>query len=105
MRRATALIMSGLLMSTWPVVAEEYAKGVLSARGSGAELILNMVTDAELEAIYGKGYQGKTLNMEVAVPVILWDEGKRKGPIHGTRTEVVSHGRSDISRQGVERQR
>jgi len=94
--------MAGLLMNAWQASADENEK---EPTGWGVGATTTDVDDTELNASYGKGYPWQRFQPEVAIPVILWDEGKRKTSVQDTRAVVVTHGRSDIHLQGVERPR
>jgi hypothetical protein len=88
----------GLLLVAWQAAAENAGKDTpITAVGSVP--LSDAVDDAGLKAIYGKGCREQTLRPEVGISVILWDESKRKVPIHGTVLELVMHVRSDIRRQ------
>lgn len=97
-------VIAGLFLSAGQVVAAQVIQEVRPTTELGSVLILDVVDDSELGAIYGKGYQGKILRTEVAVPVILWDEGKRKIRINEIRSDGVIHG-NDLHRYGAERSR
>lgn len=89
-------MMAALLTNVCHAVAAEPAKEMPPVTVLG-ELTLNVVDDKELNAISGKGYHVQMFRPEVALPVILWDEGKRKGRIQEIRSNVVSSGHSDIN--------
>lgn len=89
-----------LLTNACHAVAAESAKETPAATVLG-ELTLKVVDDKELDAIYGKGYPVQIFRPEAAMPVILWDEGKRKGRIQEIRSTVVSGDHCDISQQAV----
>lgn len=93
-------MMAALLMNVGHTLAAESAKDAPQATVLG-ELTLIVVDDKELNTIYGKGYHLQLFRPEAAMPVILWDEGKRKGRIQEIRPNVVSSGHSDINHQAV----
>jgi hypothetical protein len=88
-------MMAALLMNADYMVAAESTREAPGATVSG-ELTLIAVDDQELDAIYGKGYQLQIFRPEAALPVILWDEGKRKGRIQEIRSTVISSGHSNL---------
>lgn len=93
-------VIAGLLLVVWQAGAESVGNGA-PKMALGSVPLSDEVNDADLKAIYGKGNCEQTLRPEVDISVILWDESKRKVPIHAA-LDMVTSIHSDIRRQSVE---